>query len=448
MPSLRLEASVRRRPVRRIRAAVAFAAALLACTPESPRFERVILIVVDTLRRDSVWPYDPRADTPNVRRLAERGQVFTNALASFHQTTMSMASLFTGRTPSLETGSRTEPLPWNGRNWCGLSRLAASDKDTCVPQRLDTLAEDMRAAGYRTIGVASNAYLYRPSGYDQGFDDWVQLGPERGDERQRDPVGQKPLARRGERVTRTAIEALGRRPHDRFFLYVHYMDVHDWRWLLGRDYAGAVAVMDAAFGELLDHLEAEGLLENALVVFTSDHGEMRKSDETIKRGWFHVGNPSFEPVLQVPLIVAPPTSNDSASYVRTQDLRGLLMSWIGHPAPQDPQGLRGFVMRWIGRPASQDLAFDEQLLTEAEWQTYRRWPWKSVWKRNEDVVHLFDLRGASPERRDVSKEHPEVLQSHRERIDALAAKLSTSRGRNTELTEEDLRRLRALGYAE
>jgi arylsulfatase A-like enzyme len=434
--------------VGRIHAAVAFAAVLLACTPESPRFERVILIVVDTLRRDHVWPYNPSARTPNVRRLAEQGQVFTNALASFHQTTMSMASLFTGRTPSIETGSRTEPLPWNGSNWCGLSRLAASEEDTCVPQHLDTLAEDLRAAGYRTIGVASNAFLYQPSGYDQGFDDWVQIGPEPDDQRRRDLRRRNPLARRGERVTREAIEALGRRPHDRFFLYVHYMDVHDWRWLLGQGYAGGVAIMDAALGELLDHLEAEGLLENALVVFTSDHGEIRKSDETIKRSWFHYGNPSFEPVLQVPLIVAPPTSSDSAIHVRTQDLRGLLMTWIGRPAPQGPQGLRGFVMRWIGRPASQDLAADEQLLTEVGWQTYRRWPWKSVWKRDEDVVHLFDLRGASPERRDVSKEHPEVLQSHRERIDALAAKLSTSRGRNTELTEEDLERLRALGYAE
>ncbi len=104
--------------------------------------------------------------------------------------------------------------------------------------------------------------------------------------------------------------------------------------------------------------------------------------------------------------------------------------------------------RWIGHPASQDLAADEQLLTEANWQTYRRWPWKSVWKRDEDVVHLFDLRDASPERSGVSKEHPEVLKSHRKRIDVLAAKLGTSRGRNTELTEDDRERLRALGYAE
>jgi arylsulfatase A-like enzyme len=405
---------------------------LLACTPQGPRFERVILIVVDTLRRDHIWPYDPDAQTPNVRRLAERGQVFTNALSSFHQTTMSMSSLFTGKTPSLETDSRAESLPWNGRTWCGLSRLATSDRDSCVPQHLGTLAEDLRTAGYWTIGVATNVFLYRPSGYDQGFTDWVQLGKGRGDEprtqQQRDQV----VARRGEHATQAAIQALERRASDRFFLYVHYMDVHDWRPMDREDYAGGVAAMDGALGTLLDYLEAKGLLDKALVVFTSDHGEMLASDQAIQRRQSHLGNPSFEPVLQVPLIVVPPTSDDPTTYLRSQDLRGRMLRWLSQPAPEQPR----------------DLADDEQLLTEADWQTYRRWPWKSAWKRQGDVVHLFDLRSDIPDGRDVSKEHPDVLQSHRERIDVLAAKLATSQGRDSELTEEDLERLRALGYAE
>ena len=62
--------------------------------------ERIILIVADTLRRDHLSPYGSELETPAVARLARRGQVFTNAVSSFHQTTMSMAALFTGRTPS------------------------------------------------------------------------------------------------------------------------------------------------------------------------------------------------------------------------------------------------------------------------------------------------------------------------------------------------------------
>ena len=434
MPPHQLETNGAPGTTRRARFALALAlfAALIACSPEGPRFERVVLIVVDTLRRDHVWPHDPGAPTPNVRRLAERGQVFTNAVASFHQTTMSMAALFTGETPSLETDSRTEPLPWNGRTWCGLSRLATSERDSCIPRHLGTLAEDLRDAGYWTIGVVTNVFLYRPSGYDRGFIDWVQLGKGRGDERRTRQHRDQVVARRGERATQAAIRALERRPHDRFLLYVHYMDVHDWAPMDRESYAGGVAAMDDALGTLLDYLEGQGLLEDALVVFTSDHGEMLASDRAIQRRQSHLGNPSFEPVLQVPLIVVPPTSDDPATYVRSQDLRGLVLRWLGHPAPEP----------------SQDLAADEQLLTEASWQTYRRWPWKSAWKRQGDAVHLFDLRSPVPDGRDVSKEHPDVLRSHRERIDALAGKLATSRGRDTELTEEDLERLRALGYAE
>ena len=86
--------------------------------------ERIILVVVDTLRADHLSPYSAKVSTPNIQAFAERGQVFTNVVSSFHQTTMSMASLFTGRTPSLESGHSQKTLDWTGRNWCGMRRFA------------------------------------------------------------------------------------------------------------------------------------------------------------------------------------------------------------------------------------------------------------------------------------------------------------------------------------
>ena len=69
---------------------------------QSADWKHIFLIVVDTLRRDHVSLYGDALRTPNMERLAAEGQVFDAATASFHQTTMSMAALFTGRTPSLE----------------------------------------------------------------------------------------------------------------------------------------------------------------------------------------------------------------------------------------------------------------------------------------------------------------------------------------------------------
>ena len=99
---------------------------LAACAPPAPAAppERIILIVADTLRRDFLSPYGSPVATPHVARLAERGQVFTNAVASFNQTTMSMSAMFTGRTPSIEGDGRRRTLPWTSQSWCGMARFA------------------------------------------------------------------------------------------------------------------------------------------------------------------------------------------------------------------------------------------------------------------------------------------------------------------------------------
>lgn len=82
---------------------------MLACggveTPDRGTPERIVLIVVDTLRRDHVGVYGAERPTPNFDRIAASGTVFRNAFSSFHATSMSMGALFTGRTPSLESES-------------------------------------------------------------------------------------------------------------------------------------------------------------------------------------------------------------------------------------------------------------------------------------------------------------------------------------------------------
>ena len=79
-----------------------------ACVRPVP--ERIVLIVIDTLRRDALSCYGGSTPTPNIDGLAAQGQLFSNALGSFHQTTMSMGAMFTGRTPSLESGKGNSRL--------------------------------------------------------------------------------------------------------------------------------------------------------------------------------------------------------------------------------------------------------------------------------------------------------------------------------------------------
>ena len=406
------------------------------------------MIVVDTLRRDHVSAYataapetqDPAAksaqgarrvpaETPNIDRLAAGGQIFSKAISAFHSTTMSMAALFTGLTPSIESGSHRTTLEWNTFAACGMSRFSVPGRDDgCVPQSLDTLAEDLKGAGYWTLGVVANGLLYRPAGYDQGFDEWVEVGTAAPDLKK--DMFKVARVRTAKDVNREVLRALGKRPSDRFFLYIHYIDVHDWS-LFRRTYEKSVELLDKRLGELLDQLEADGLLENATVILTSDHGEMLVEEHLGVRVERHYGNPSFEPVMEIPLIVTPPTQADPSAMIRSQDLRGMIGKIAG-----------------IGGGTTPDLDPDELYVSEMKFQHYRKGRYKSLWSRKDSSRMLFDLEADPHENVDLADKLADVLAEHRSRIDELSRALASNPSQVMPLSEESLERLRMLGYIE
>ena len=398
----------------------------------------IILIVVDTLRADHVGAYGSSLETPAMDELAANGQVFPNAVSSFHQTTMSMGAMLTGRTPSLESGTRDQPLQWSGNSFCGMARFGTGHPaDRCIPTSIRTLAGSLRDAGYWTIGVVSNFLLFAPYGYERGFDDWREVGLSH---EERASVSQREAseASSAPRVERNAMRALAAKPDGKFFLYLHYLDVHEWaleflgpplRSAEGRDgYGRHVEAFDKALGGFLERLAAEGWLENTTIVLTSDHGEMLDEVPAIDATVTHFGNPSFEPVLRVPLIVSPARVTETGRVLRSEDIPGLIHDIAGVP--------------W--RPVS-GLAAGELLLTESEYQTYRSGRWKSMWPRDSDTVHLFDLESDPGEAVNVAASNPAVLEEHRRRVTVLTGSLSSAH-RSEGMTDEDRRRLRAMGY--
>lgn len=396
--------------------------------------ERIVLIVVDTLRRDHLSPYGSAVATPNVAALAARGQVFENAVSSFHQTSMSMAAMFTGRTPSIETGDPRQALPWNGSTWCGMARFDSGAGDLCLPRSLPTLAERLRAAGYWTIGVTSNQFLYEPSGFSRGFDDWSQVDerkPTVGPASRRD-VPDPGRSRTWASVNRAVDAALGRRPSDRFFLYVHYLDVHDYRFAK-RSYAEAVAVMDQALGRLLAKLEKAGLLDGAVVVLTADHGERLGEAHGIPgevpNSYGHYGNPSWQELLRIPLVVAPPVFADTQRFVRTQDLFQLVQQ-----------------IARLGTEPAADTRPDELFVGELFFRTYRQGRWKATLRRNDGRAFLYDLEADPHEQHDLAASEPLRVHAFRTRINELSRDLAAAANVQRELSESEKERLRSLGY--
>jgi arylsulfatase A-like enzyme len=403
---------------------------VLGCAPAQAPPERIILIVVDTLRLDHVSAYGGEAArTPNIDALAASGHAHPGFSASFHQTSMSMAALFTGRTPSLEAGDRARPLGWNGRTWCGLARFARPGEAGCVPRQLPTLAARLREAGYWTAGVVTNRLLFRPAGFDRGFDRWIELPDP-------DTVAAEPGGRDAIRLTparevnRAAQGVVTSAPSDRFFLYLHYMDVHDhllWR----KSYKAMVEGLDMEIGRFMEGLEVMGLLEDAVVVLVSDHGERFDETHFVRGGPKHNGNPSFEEVLRVPLIVTPASASPQADWLRGDDLHHHILDLAG-AAGKGPR----------------DLEPGELFLSELKWQTYRRGRWKSYQPRVRGALRLVDLDADPGEAHNVASEHPDVVAAHNARMRSLTKQLASGHRSTEGLDEADRRRLKALGYLE
>jgi arylsulfatase A-like enzyme len=408
------------------------------------RPQRIILIVADTLRRDVLSFYGGAAHTPTLDALAERSQVFRNAFSSYYQTSMSMGSLFTGRTPSLETGDSTNPIAFGGFTWCGMARFAGPKQKTCIPKSVPTLGQAMRRAGYWTIGVASNGFLFKPYGADRGFDDWNEVGERMRPIARKTPEVWKRIigARSAEVVNRTASRALMRRRSDNFFFYLHYMDVHDYLDIedildltnygdKSEKYLAAVARLDEAIGKMLGGLETAGLMEGTAIVFTADHGERLADEHFLEGTMWHMGNPSFDEVISVPLVVTPRISDNDEQLMRTEDSYRLVTRLAGSTFGGEEQ-----------------LARDELFLAEPKYQTYRRGRWKSYIRREDGVHHLVDLDADPAEATDVAAMNPEVVAEHAERIAELTQKLAAQDAEPAELSQEDIRRLRELGYME
>ena len=196
-------------------------------------------------------------------------------------------------------------------------------------------------------------------------------------------------------------------------------------------YRETVEAFDSQFGAFLDALEERQLLDDAWIVFTSDHGESLNEKTPLGRVSSHKGNPSFQTELEIPLITVPAIFPERSSYLRTPDIPRRLLEALG---------LEPLV-------ASPELEEDELFVSEVRYRTYRRGRYKSMHARATDRTLLFDLETDPHEQLDVAKRHPEIVGQHRARVAELSDELRSELVVPRELTVEDLARLKALGYA-
>jgi arylsulfatase A-like enzyme len=328
----------------------------------------IIMISVDTLRPDFLGYNDGPARTPNLNSLAERSTVFDTARSVAPWTRSSFAACFTGIYPSEvgqarylgAEGHRTQSIPYT---W-------ANDHPT--------LAELLQQAGYFTAAIATNVHLTDGSGASRGFDFFHHCSLH---EAAQGPTLARPRSllapkgatwhelndlERADRVTELALRLIRAADERPMLLWAHYMDPHQpydpptippearvrpetemgmanmlaqsaverEQWIDA--YTAEVDYVDQWIGKLLDGLRAEGLLDNAIVVFWSDHGE----EFWEHGGWDH-GHTLYDEVIRVPLMIHMPGQDRTRRVDQPVSLLDLMPTLLRAAEVDGPEELRG-----------------------------------------------------------------------------------------------------------
>jgi hypothetical protein len=176
------------------------------CQEHSAARPSFVFLLTDTLRADYLGDYGFRgAVSPAFDRLAGESLRFRRAFTNAPWTKPSVATLFTSLYPQIHGLTNH-----SGRYW---GRSSHERSEGILPEEARTLAEELRARGYRTAAFVANPLVSSRYGFQQGFEVYHD---------RESNVGTKLDA-----LVDDALRWLGGlRPDEPYFLYLHAMDVH------------------------------------------------------------------------------------------------------------------------------------------------------------------------------------------------------------------------------
>ena len=355
----------------------------------------IILITIDCLRADHCGWLNPekRELTPFLNKLAKESLVFTNAYSTGPNTYLSFPGILTGTYPLSFKG-------WDGKTFPGL------DQRPYLP-------EILQKNGYFTVAILDNSYISSFFGYDRGFEIFKDLS-----------LLKKPLLSQSKSIWEKGFQKINlfqwhfklkkflfdktprvynflkslitflrrfyissgssasgineatieemRFSDGAWFLWIHYMDLHEPYWLpdeflhsnrvtkremnavnslffpkliflssiimkrktkielLRKIYQLEVKYLDDQIKNLLSQLKDK--LENTLIIITADHGQLLGENGQV--GHFPA---SFKKLFKVPLImkipnIPPKTINKPVSLAQ---IPSTILKLVGIKAPPE-----------------------------------------------------------------------------------------------------------------
>ena len=297
----------------------------------------IIFLTVDTLRADHMALYGYERDTmPAIEAFAKTSVVFDNAVVPRGSTRPSYASMLTGLYPY--------------RHGVHANRIE-------LHADLPTLQESLKSAGYHTAAFVSNFVLIKElSGFAQGFDVYDDFVDEK-------ETNRNYYERTGARTLAAILKWLNSGPPEPFFLFTNFIDPHGpyrppetYREMFQSErrrgvpideippyqvygdrlnyydyvdrYDGEIGFTDAVLGLLIAELKSKGLWDNAIVVFTADHGESLGEHGL----YFHHQLHLWEETVRVPMVIRIPGLTEpgrSFDLCSPMDLPATLYEYLG-----------------------------------------------------------------------------------------------------------------------
>lgn len=415
----------------------------------------VLFILVDDLGWKDLSCYGSSFyETPNIDRLANMGFRFSESYAAHPVCSPTRAAIMTGKHPT-----RLKITDWiPGQNPKNRKLLGPTDLHA-LPLQENTIAEAMQEQGYKTF-FAGKWHLGDEGFFpeDQGFE--INMG---GHHKGSPPGGyyapyKNPKLKDGpkgeqltDRLTDESLKFIKNNQENPFLLYLSYYTVHTpiqahrdhlskfqaKRKLLkdtlaikikekrgytvqnqyNADYASMVYALDKNVGRLIDQLEAQELLDNTLIIFTSDNGgltTLEKKGRTAPtsvlplragKGWVYEGG------IRVPLIIKTPQNRIAKivdSPVLSMDFYPTILEYTNIPMLPD-QHLDGISLRPLleGKTdkTHSTMVWDFPHYHGSGWtpgRALRKGPWKLVYFFEEDRYELYHLDQDPEEKIDLA----------------------------------------------
>ncbi|MBN2383372.1 sulfatase [bacterium] len=382
----------------------------------------VILLSVESLRADHLGCYGYNQSTsPELDRLSRSSVLFANNMSSTSWTLPSNASLLTSL--------------WQG------AHDVIKDNEILSDTRI-TLAEVLQKEGFRTAAFVTGPYMDQSFNLDQGFDTYIncsyldQVDENKGEKINPAVVENIYLSSHHDDIVnpdhhQQIISWLSQQQDSRFFLFLHYWDVHndyippeplnaifdpeyhgsisarryvfnnaissdmaaeDLRHIIAL-YDGEIRWTDYYLGLLFQKLERAGLMHKALIVFTADHGEE----------FFEHGNKAhrctlFDEVIRVPLLFFSKAVIRNPSIIENQTssihIAPTILDLLGISQPREFMGQSLRACFWDGSQAP------PYALCELDdiFKVVRTNSWKIFYNTHTSRIDVFNLNQDPSER--------------------------------------------------